>query len=120
MPLDGITLKAVTDELAFLKGASIQKIHQPQNKKIYYCIDCNKEITKGAMRCLVCENKRRNKELIVTKEELKNLIRTTPFTQIGKMFNVSDNTIRKWCDKYNLPRKVSEIKQYSDEDWINL
>jgi transposase len=58
--------------------------------------------------------------MLVTREELKQLIRTTPFTQIGKQFGVSDNTIRKWCDKYNLPRKVSEIKKYSDEDWSKI
>lgn len=53
----------------------------------------------------------------VSREELKTLIRTLPFSQIGEKFNVSDNTIRKWCDKYDLPRKVSEIKKYSDEEW---
>lgn len=99
----------------------IQKAHQPKAKKIYYCIDCNKEITKGSTRCLSCENQRRkNRQLEVTREELKNLIRTTPFTQIGKMFSVSDNTIRKWCDKYNLPRKASDIKKISDEEWKNI
>ena len=99
----------------------IQKVHQPKAKKIYYCIDCNKEITKGSTRCLSCENQRRkNRQLEVTREELKNLIRTTPFTQIGKMFSVSDNTIRKWCDKYNLPRKASDIKKISDEKWKNI
>ena len=53
----------------------------------------------------------------VTREELKNLIRSKPFTAIGRQFNVSDNTIRKWCDKFNLPRKATEIKIFSDEDW---
>jgi hypothetical protein len=48
------------------------------------------------------------------------LIRTTPFTQIGKQFNVSDNAIRKWCDKYDLPRKSSEIKKYSNNEWENI
>ena len=56
----------------------------------------------------------------VTREELKNLIRTMPFTKIGEKFNVSDNAIRKWCDKYNLPRKSSDIKKYSDEEWLKV
>ena len=59
-------------------------------------------------------------KLPVSREELKNLIRNKPFIQIGKQYNVSDNTIRKWCDKLNLPRKVSDIKQYSDEDWTKI
>ena len=55
--------------------------------------------------------------MLISREELKKLIRTTPFTTIGKQYGVTDNTVRKWCDKYNLPRKVKEIKSYSDEEW---
>lgn len=55
-----------------------------------------------------------------SREELKQLIRTTPFTTIGKQFGVSDNSIRKWCVYYNLPKRVSEIKKYSDEDWNKI
>lgn len=45
------------------------------------------------------------------------MIRTMSFTQIGKKFGLSDNAIRKWCDKYGLPKKKTEIKEYSEEDW---
>lgn len=31
-----------------------------------------------------------------------DLISKHPFTKIGKMFNVSDNAVRRWCKKYNL------------------
>lgn len=55
-----------------------------------------------------------------TRDELKEMIRTIPFTTIGKNYHVSDNAIRKWCDFYHLPRKVKDIKQYSDEEWANL
>jgi uncharacterized protein YjcR len=48
------------------------------------------------------------------------LIRITPFTKIGEKFGVSDNAIRKWCDKYNLPRKSSEIKAFTDEEWLKI
>jgi uncharacterized protein YjcR len=58
--------------------------------------------------------------LPVTREELKKLIRIMPFTQIGQKFNVSDNAIRKWCDKYNLPHKSSEIKKISNDEWENI
>lgn len=53
----------------------------------------------------------------LSRKELKDLIRTFPFTKIGNDFGVSDNTIRKWCDKYSLPRTKKEIKSYSDEEW---
>lgn len=55
-----------------------------------------------------------------SRDQLKKLIRSIPFLQIGKKFNVSDNAIRKWCDYYNLPRRVKDIKQYSDEEWEKL
>lgn len=48
-----------------------------------------------------------------SKEELFKLIKGTPFVQIGKMFGVSDNAIRKWCKSYNLPYRKKDIKQYS-------
>lgn len=55
-----------------------------------------------------------------SREEFKDLIRNNSFVSIGKMFGVSDSAIRKWCDSYNLPRKVSDIKKISDKDWENI
>lgn len=88
--------------------------------KKFYCVDCGKEITKNCTRCLACASKQRIvplEEMQVTRDELKFLIRNKTFIDIGKQFHVSDNTIRKWCDKFNLPRKKTEIKNYSDEEW---
>ena len=48
---------------------------------------------------------------------LKQEIRNTPFTQLGKKYNVSDKCIVKWCEYYKLPTKESIIKTYSDDDW---
>ena len=94
------------------------------NRKIfakkYYCIDCGKEISYKSTRCTECFAKNNViplSEMQVTREELKKLIREKSFCEIGKDFNVSDNAIRKWCDKFNLPRRKSEINQYSDEAW---
>jgi hypothetical protein len=36
-------------------------------------------------------------------EELMTLIKERTFTEIGRMYNVSDNTIRKWCKGYKIP-----------------
>lgn len=89
-------------------------------KKFNICLDCGTIIYTDSVRCRECEAKHRTvplEQMPVTREQLKQLIRTTPFTQIGKQFGVSDNTIRKWCDKFNLPRKSSVIKQYNNTDW---
>ena len=92
------------------------------NHVINYCIDCKKIIGRKALRCVECERKNRTSAEVkgVTREELKSLIRTTPFTKIGDKFGVTDNAVRKWCDKYHLPRKVSEIKSFTDEEWLKI
>lgn len=82
-----------------------------------YCIDCGAPITAEAIRCRDCANKARIVEKPVTREELKDKIRTSPFTTIAKEFNVSDNAIRKWCEGYGLPTRKKDIKAYSDEEW---
>lgn len=45
-----------------------------------------------------------------SKEKLFELIKTTPFLTIGKMYNVSDNAVRKWCEAYGLPYKKKDLK----------
>ena len=82
-----------------------------------YCIDCGKEIFSTSLRCRDCEHKNRITEKPVTREELKILIRTKPFTEIGKMFKVTDNAIKKWCKTYNLPFRKKDINLYSDDEW---
>ena len=89
-----------------------------------FCPVCGNKMAKNSKLCIDCENKQRKDEAIkakeqkgITREFLKNEIRTKPFTQIAKEQGVSDNAIRKWCKKYNLPYKSSEIKQYTDEEW---
>lgn len=86
------------------------------------CIDCGKTISKKSTRCLECERKTRVTTEVkgVPREILKELIRSTSFTKIGEIYGVSDNAVRKWCDKYHLPRKVSEIKQLTDEEWLKI
>ena len=90
--------------------------------KLKKCPDCGQFIARTSTKCLACSQK--DKKNIdnpnVTREELKKMIRTLPFTQIGEKFCVSDNAIRKWCDKYNLPRTKKEISSINDEDWSKI
>lgn len=87
------------------------------------CIDCGKEISQGSIRCIKCDHQRyviKIEDMPITREELKQLIRTLPFTQIGEKYNISDNGIRKWCDKFKLPRTKKEINSYSEEEWDKI
>lgn len=46
-----------------------------------------------------------------SKKELYKLILSKPFVQIGNLYNVSDNAIRKWCKSYNLPYRKKDINK---------
>ena len=91
-------------------------------KTQYFCKNCNKEITKysESSLCEQCSKIAQRKVIRPSREELKQLIRTIPFTRIAEQFGVSDNAIRKWCKAENLPSKKSEINQYSVSEWEKI
>lgn len=94
------------------------KFHQRQHINIHkYCCDCGCEIAIGSTRCNRCRGQLQVTIPPISREQLKNAIRTKSFLSIGKDFSVTDNAIRKWCKKYQLPYKTSDIKQISDEAW---
>ena len=101
---------------SYTEGFRNKSIQKPK-EKTKFCADCGKPISKRATRCRECEVKNRTSDKPITRQELKQLIRTKPFIKIGEQFGISDNAIRKWCDSYGLPRKSTEIKKYTDEEW---
>ena len=86
-------------------------------KKINCCRNCGTEVSKGAFYCSKCWAILNRKVERPSREDLKKLIRNLSFVEIGKQYGVSDNSIRKWCDDYELPRKKTDIKKYSNEEW---
>lgn len=91
-----------------------QKRYQKEHPS---CQKCGKEISEGAKFCSDCWaflNRRIDRP---SRDELKNLIRNNSFTVVGNMFCVADNTVRKWCDYYNLPRRTKDINKYTDDEW---
>lgn len=106
-----------------LETTGFKQMRVKNIKSKNYCIDCGEPINSNAQRCRKCAVIERYKPvqgvvLQVTREELKDLLFTLQnFTEIGKKFQVTDNAVRKWCDKYNLPRTIKEIKSYSKEQW---
>ena len=91
---------------------------KPKEQEVNYCVDCGAVIYKTSTRCRECAAAAKTQPITeITRDELKKLIRIQPFTKIGEMFGVSDNAIRKWCVKYNLPNTKSMIQKYTDEEW---
>lgn len=88
-----------------------------QNIRNKNCVDCGREITPGAMRCVDCANKAQRSVERPSREMLKKLVRTKSFVEIGKMYGVADNSIKKWCIAEGIPSKKKDIKTYSDEEW---
>ena len=82
-----------------------------------FCPGCGAKLNKGTIRCKKCADIAQRIVDRPERNELKELVRNNSFVSIGKMYSVSDNTIRKWCKAYNLPNKASEIKKMSDKEW---
>ena len=104
-------------ELFFLED-NLKKQHREKK----YCKNCGKELyrdTQGEY-CINCIGLTKRKVERPNREELKQLIRNNSFVQVGKMFGVSDNAVRKWCILEHLPSKKSEINTYSQEEWIKV
>lgn len=85
-----------------LRDENVIKNKNYKNGK-YVCPVCGKYITNCAKMCTECALKERRKvKDRPSKEELLELIKTKSFLEIGRMYGVSDSTIRKWCKSYNL------------------
>lgn len=87
-------------------------INKGREKAVYYCPSCGKIICKTSKLCMDCNKIAQRKALPINQDELYRLIKSYDgnFTAVGKLFSVSDNTIRKWCKQYNLPFHTSDYK----------
>lgn len=93
------------------------RIVSGENSKINnYCTNCGCKITGDGITglCMDCWHETTRKVERPTKDELEKMIYTMPFTTIAKKYDVTDNTIRKWCKSYELPYKKFEIKQQNN------
>lgn len=95
------------------------------------CLDIK---DRKAPMCRACSNKRKQNDRInnhvnktnsqnlnivgfPAREMLKSQIRDMNFEEIGRIYGVTGNTIKKWCDKYELPRHQHTIKLIPDQEW---
>ena len=97
-------------------GASIKKYEK-------HCPDCGKVINKKSKYCSRCTHNHKNdykktisdkNEIKIvskkpSKEELVNCIRNLKsWTNIGKYYDVTDSSVRKWATSYGIPNKIKE------------
>lgn len=81
-------------------------------KNVKICPACGKlNISPNSNICRVCWSKER-KTTGIPRETLENLICEKSITEIGKIYGVSDNAIRKTLKKNGLPYKAKEIKEF--------
>jgi Zn finger protein HypA/HybF involved in hydrogenase expression len=80
-----------------------------KTKKLRKCKVCQKEITdaKKADYCSKCRDEKKygvQTKLKVSKKELKEKMieLNWNYSAAGRFYKVSDNTVKKWCKKYNL------------------
>ena len=86
-----------------------------------FCSKCGTEISYGAKTgmCAKCQSETIRKVERPTAEELKILLENNSFAAVGRIFGVSDNSIRKWCKNYGLPYHSSDYqKSKTKEDKV--
>lgn len=117
----GHTSKKLVSSLDETKACEIEtEIELLKQKTQFFCVDCGQEISQNSLRCFSCHVKYRQTTPRPSRVELKKLIRTTPFTILGKQYGVSDNAIRKWCITEQLPHRKKDIVKFSDEEWEKI
>lgn len=67
--------------------------------KKYYC-ECGNEKSRKSKHCINCSKEKQRKVERPPYKQLKKEIEETNYTQVGRKYGVSDNTIRKWIRKY--------------------
>jgi hypothetical protein len=78
-------------------------VTSPRIRKVHLCVTCGvNKVSSKNVNCLNCNYLKSRKVERPSKEELENLIKTTPYTTIGTMFKVSDNAVRKWVKYYKI------------------
>ena len=111
--IDNIMIfKTKSDHTAFHSGCEAYLDGDVWAAKIHknrICPICKANIKDNhASMCISCYLKKKSSN-IPPKEILMDLILKYPMTQIGKMYGVSSNSVKKWCKKYGLPFLKDDI-----------
>lgn len=85
------------------------------------CPICGKILTSNKTKmCRECSTKKYREEKVISKQELKKVLRKYTFKELAEIYSKSDNYFRYWAKYYNLPTKKKVIDEISQEDWDKL
>ena len=78
----------------------------------FYCQNCGKEISRGSTHCAACYGLSQRKKQRPDINTLKQILieNNGNFSAVGRLYKVSDNTIRHWCKEYDLSHHSSDYK----------
>ena len=80
---------------------------------MHICYKCGIEFQSAEMFAKYCSRDCFDADRVklpnLTKEKLEELLLTLPYTKIGEIYNVSDNTIKKYAKKYGLASKNAHV-----------
>lgn len=94
---------------AFIKYNKKDKKDKEEN--IWSCEKCGNTLVTDVKFCPICSAFNRRKTERPTKEELLELVINNSFLSIGRMYNVSDTAVKKWCRSYKIPSTKKELKE---------
>lgn len=86
-----------------------------------YCEYCGKKFEPSSNTTKFCSQSCRQKATRVVQDrpnrtQLKKLILEHSMVDIAKMYNISDNGVRRWCENYHLPYRVKDIKKLREKE----
>lgn len=89
-----------------------EKINKDPKVK-YYCVECGVELVKQRKTglCMECYKKSLRTVERPDPEQLAQEIVDSSFLAVGRKYGVTDNTIRKWCIAYDIPKTKQELKK---------
>lgn len=116
-PENILVFKTRKDHVMFHHGCKIRQegdVWVAIPKEHNTCKTCGKEITRGANFCKTCYIKPVSSH-IPDRDTLSQLTETYSYQHIGRIYGVSGNAVKKWCNKYNISKKTRiEIPPKSD------
>lgn len=93
--------------------SSFEDFNREYTTHKHFCKKCGKEIdaSNKSGLCIDCY-RQMQQEGRPEPLELANLIMKHGFEGVGRMYDVTGNSIKKWCRAYNIPYKKQELKEW--------